>query len=178
MAGNDKYRIDEDGTMRVKKLHCRRFGIYESFLPEREYEYPCMGMDGDRLFFLTMLGGWFGLHKFMTGHYLSGIFYSLTCGGCGVAYVCDLIAMLTGDYVDEKISFGEEAGRIVQHRERFYNRPVEKRRIAIAGIFFAVMMAVLLVKLVYIPIMAFVSQGLMGIRPSEGMTEWMVDMWL
>lgn len=46
----DRYFVDEDGGMRVRKVSCRRIGGYETFMPEREYEYPCMDMDGDRFF--------------------------------------------------------------------------------------------------------------------------------
>ena len=85
-----RYWIDSDGVMRVRKVSCRRIGRYETLLPEREYSFPCMEMDGDVLYVLTLIGGWFGLHKICMGHFLQGIGYGLTCGFGGVFYICDL----------------------------------------------------------------------------------------
>ena len=182
MAGRDdrtKYSVDADGVMRVRKVSCRRIGGYETFLPEREYEYPCMEMDGDVFFLMTLIGGWFGLHKFMTRHYLAGLLYALTCGFCGVFYVCDLLAIISGNYADERVSFVEdEAGRISQRRERFYNRPVGHRKMAFVGVLAAIVVAVVMARFVYIPVLVVASQGILGFQPSEDFLKWMVQMWM
>jgi len=39
----------------------------------------------------TLLGGWFGLHRYMSGEIIMGILYTCTCGLFGIGWVVDII---------------------------------------------------------------------------------------
>ncbi|MCR5453417.1 MAG: TM2 domain-containing protein [Bacteroidales bacterium] len=49
---------------------------------------------------LCIFLGYFGVHRFYTKHYLSGIVQFLTGGGCCIWWVVDLIMILTDSYRD------------------------------------------------------------------------------
>lgn len=48
-------------------------------------------MSSKLYFFLTLFGGIFGLHKFVTGQFKMGLLYLLTGGLFGIGWVCDVI---------------------------------------------------------------------------------------
>lgn len=39
----------------------------------------------------TLLGGWFGLHRYMSGEIIMGILYTCTCGLFGIGWAVDII---------------------------------------------------------------------------------------
>jgi hypothetical protein len=49
---------------------------------------------------LCVFGGYFGAHRFYTGHYLFGAIQLFTCGGFYVWWLIDVIFILTGKYTD------------------------------------------------------------------------------
>jgi TM2 domain-containing membrane protein YozV len=49
---------------------------------------------------LCVFGGYFGAHRFYTGHYLFGAIQLFTCGGLYVWWLIDVIFILTGKYTD------------------------------------------------------------------------------
>ena len=49
-------------------------------------------------FFVTGIGG---MHRFYTGHILSGFLQLITLGGCGVWQIIDVLLILTGSFRDE-----------------------------------------------------------------------------
>lgn len=62
-------------------------------------------MPGERKDWLTTLllalfVGYFGVHRFYTGHTGIGIVQLLTLGGCGVWTLIDIIQIVTGSYKD------------------------------------------------------------------------------
>ena len=50
---------------------------------------------------LCMFLGRFGVHRFYTGHIVSGIFQLLTGGGFGIWALIDLIMIMSGDFKDQ-----------------------------------------------------------------------------
>ena len=44
-------------------------------------------------FFLCLLFGFLGIHKFYEGRILLGLLYLITCGLCGIGVVIDLIVL-------------------------------------------------------------------------------------
>jgi TM2 domain-containing membrane protein YozV len=50
---------------------------------------------------LCLFLGWLGIHRFYTGHVISGIFQLLTFGGCGIWTLVDLIMIYTDSFTDD-----------------------------------------------------------------------------
>lgn len=49
---------------------------------------------------LCILGGYIGLHYFYVGRIGKGLLYMFTFGFCGIGWILDLIAILTGGFKD------------------------------------------------------------------------------
>jgi len=53
------------------------------------------------LLLCLFLGG-LGVHRFYTGHIVSGLVQFFTAGGCGIWAFIDLIMILTGSFTDKE----------------------------------------------------------------------------
>lgn len=64
--------------------------------------YQQMGMQKDWLttLLLCIFLGYFGVHRFYTGHIVFGLIQLFTFGGCGIWWLIDLIMIATGSYTD------------------------------------------------------------------------------
>ena len=145
-----KYRIYPDGSMEIKRIVTESVAGVSTFIEKGEVYYPCMDTDGDQFFLLTLLGGLIGLHKYKTGNYLKGIFYTLTFGCCGVFYILDLIAIIIGGYNYRMIQKDASSGIVQYQRKCFYSRPVRNKKRAILLTIIASVLTVILVKFVYL----------------------------
>jgi len=63
----------------------------------------------DKTFNLTLIlalvptfFGFFGIHRFYTGHIGIGIAQFLTAGGCGIWQIIDIVMIFTGKYTDKQ----------------------------------------------------------------------------
>lgn len=149
---NGQYRTYPDGRMEVKRAVTKSVAGISTFIETGTVYYPCMDVEGDKFFWLTFLGGCFGIHKFKTGNYLKGLFYLLTCGCCGVFYILDLISILLGGYNYSMINCDRSKGTVEFQRKKYYSRPVQNKKRAILLLIVAVVIAFLLVKFIYIPV--------------------------
>ncbi|MBR4060659.1 MAG: TM2 domain-containing protein [Lachnospiraceae bacterium] len=105
-----------------------------------------------------VLGGWFGLHKFMEGNWIRGLGYLLTCGCFGVFYLYDLFSMVCGNYCFKKVSYVEKDGEVERKMQKIYYEPLMHRKRAVFLFLLAVVILVLVVRFVYQPI----GNGLVG----------------
>jgi hypothetical protein len=151
------YEIYPDGSMRVRRL--TNSGSFGGFGSTQTHSYPCAEEDGKTTFWVTLLGGWFGLHKFRAHKWGTGILYLLTCGMCGVFWVCDVLALLTGSYSNKVVEYSRgQSGTITRTISKVYARPIKDKRFWL-GIPASIFAAILLVSFVYRPTYNLVSTG-------------------
>lgn len=75
--------------------------VYSQAYPGYAGAYPMFGRkDWLLTLLLCLFLGWFGAHRFYTGHILIGVIQLLTFGGCGVWTIVDLVLILTDNYRD------------------------------------------------------------------------------
>lgn len=146
------YRYTEDGVLLVRKLESEKLGRFDTMFGCKEMWYQCSENDSDSQFLKVVLGGWFGLHKFMEGSLLQGLFYLLTCGCFGVFYLCDLISLFCGNYFYRKVTYVDEGQGIERRMQKIYYAPPEHGRRAFLLLLLAMVILVVAVCLVYQPI--------------------------
>ena len=157
----NKTRIDENGTMYVKKTMSTGLSGLEEMAFEREAWYKCLDISGDGFYRLTLFGGWFGLHKYMTGHFIQGLIYTLTFGVCGVSYIFDLLYEIMGCYADDTYTYEKVSGMDVKRSKvRQYARPVTVSAFTYISFVVAAIMTYLAIKYGYIRVMADLFNGL------------------
>jgi TM2 domain-containing membrane protein YozV len=157
-----KYRMSENGEWQVRKA-------INSGLATRNVYYPCLSDDPDEFFRLAFLGGIIGAHKYKSGQVMQGIFYTLTFGLCGVLYLCDLLAMICGNYCVQNnlyVSDATNGYHIVKRVQKRYLRALDNKRAAVMLFLLAFFIAVLAVGLIYRPLVALVGQALSGLATS------------
>lgn len=153
-----KYRYNSDGSIEVKKYVAEKVGFIETMSAEREVYYPCMDMDGDDFFKLTLFGGMIGLHQYKTGHYIKGLLYTLTLGCCGVFWILDLIMILTGNYKYTYVEKVDVSGANTLQRKIYFNRPLKNKKFALISIPIACIVAFLIIYFGYIPFLQWITE--------------------
>ena len=86
----NKYRTDGEGNEYILRSDVSGIGIGD------KKWYRLSPDDPNDVLKYTLIGGWFGLHKFKEGDIFNGIIYLLTCGVFGVGYVFDILSLLIG----------------------------------------------------------------------------------
>ena len=153
-----KYRYNSDGSIEVKKYISEKIGFIDTLTPEKEVYMPCMDMDGDDFFRLTLFGGIIGLHQYKTGHYFKGLFYTLTLGCCGIFWILDLIMILTGSYKYTRIEKTSVNGVNTLQRKIYFNRPLKNKKFALISIPLACVAAFLVIYFGYIPFLQWITE--------------------
>ena len=152
MTRSEDYKYTEDGVLLVRKQEQGRAGAF-GLLPESgELWFRCSEKNPDRQYLQMVLGGWFGLHKFLEGSFFQGIGYLLTCGCFGVFYLSDLISMVCGNYCVKKVNYVDKDGEVERRVQKIYYGPLQYRKRAILLLPVAVVVLVVAVCLVYKPI--------------------------
>ncbi len=162
MEKKENYRYTEDGVLLVRKTESGRTGGIEAMLENRELWYRCSNIDPDSQYLKVVLGGWFGLHKFLECSWLQGIFYLLTCGCFGVFYLCDLFALFCGNYFYKEVTYTDDGQGIERRMQKVYYAPLENRKRAVWLALLAVGILIVAICFVYQPI-------------GNGMIRWITD---
>ncbi len=158
MARSEDYKYTEDGVLLVRKQEQGKAGAL-GLLPEcRELWFRCSEKNSDWQYLQMVLGGWFGLHKFIEGSLPQGLGYLLTCGCFGVFYLYDLFSMVCGNYCVKKVSYVDRDGEMERKMQKVYYGPLEHKKRAVFIFLLAVVILVLAVWFVYQPI----GNGLVG----------------
>lgn len=144
--GKNEEIIDENGN-KYRKFSTKTKYLGYSY---KEDWYPIANDDPTSFLILTILGGWFGLHKYKVGQVFQGILYTLTAGGFGVFYVFDIISMLLGDYSVVSTSYEEtEEGKLKQVKSKIYLDKIPFTFIKKAGVFLTVLVIAFLSTKIY-----------------------------
>ena len=152
MTRSEDYKYTEDGVLLVRKQEQGRAGAF-GLLPESgELWFRCSEKNPDRQYVQMVLGGWFGLHKFLEGSFLHGIGYFLTCGCFGVFYLSDLLSMVCGNYCVKKVSYVDKEGEVERRVQKIYYGPLQHGKRAVLLLPVAVVVLVVAVSFVYKPI--------------------------
>ena len=158
-VNDGKYVYYPDGTIKVRRYVSRGFGS------GGEYLFPCIEEDQNKKFWVTVLGGWFGVHKFLERKWLQGLLYLLTCGVGGIFYLFDIISMLLGTYSYDVVDYSMGYDRkIVRNGQKYYMKPLEKKTLcAIGGILGGIALTLFAMTCVYRPLLSLVVMLLSSI---------------
>ena len=109
---------------------------------------------------MTVLGGWFGLHKFKTHKFLHGFLYLISCGGFCVLYFFDVLAVLTGNYYISTKSFfkDQRTGKVERKEERQYFKPLKNKKL-LTTIPISLIFASFVLRSFYIPTYMYILKG-------------------
>ena len=92
----DEERIGPDGQRYVLRYESAKLGPIDLGVSVQQRWFPLVEADTDRLGLYAAFGGWFGLHRFMMGETMSGLWYIITCGCAGVLPAIDILQYVTG----------------------------------------------------------------------------------
>lgn len=151
---SDKYRINEDGSVDIKRKITTHVGPFETFYEIGEAFFPCMDVDGDSFFKLALTTGLVGGHKFYTGNFFQGLLYLMTFGLLGIGYILDLLLIIAGSYSFKGTRITEEGS----NRVRTYARPVIDVKQSFIYMGIALILAVPIIGFVYWPLVSTVSE--------------------
>lgn len=140
IENNSKIRTDTDGNKYVLRSDVSGLGI-----GDKKWYRLSTEDTGDVLKY-TLIGGWFGLHKFKEGDIKGGILYALTCGLFGVGYVFDILSLIIGVYNYKDTKY-DKAGHKV--KDKVYYKPLRNKKIAIVGLAMSLLLSFLLVNTLY-----------------------------
>ena len=164
ITGN--YRQYPDGRLEVQKVAriTTAGGINMDDPLGHTAWYPCSPDDPDNMYLLTAIGGMIGAHKFKTGHIAQAILYVLTCGGFGLFYITDLIAMVVGCYritgVSEDVKtvtrFGRAKDKKVYHEAISYLGPVKDKIRAVVILPVTAVAAYIVMRFIYLPFLGLI----------------------
>ncbi len=144
---SSRVKYDADGNKYIKRSVKKMFNMYAV----NDEWYPVASDDPKQFFIMSVLGGWFGIHKFKSKDYTQGLFYLLTCGGFGIFYVFDILQMVTGSYyVIQKSIESDESSISEQYvKRRIYLDKLDNKIFAIGGLLISVVIAYIAYKFLF-----------------------------
>ena len=166
----ENYRYTEDGVLLVRKIESEKIGSFDTMFGCKEMWYQCSEENPNGQFLKVVLGGWFGLHKFMERSWLQGLFYLLTCGCFGVFYFCDLLSIFCANYFYRKVTYIDEGMGIERRMQKIYYAPLEDKKQVVLLLLLAIVILILALFFVYQPVGNFLIEWLTTLL-SEQITE-------
>lgn len=135
----NEIREDEEGNEYIKhETRIKVLGITTG-----EAYYRLSDEDSERMYYITLFGGLFGIHHLLRGDFLRALIYMLTGGGFSVLYISDMISICLGTYSYEEVKYGVgENGKQSRQKERVYLRPIEGIKKKILGIIAAIFIGI------------------------------------
>lgn len=130
-----------------------------------EYYYPVADDDPTRFLILTILLGWLGVHKYITGEYAQGLLYTLTFGGFGFFYVFDVISICTGNYYVLQTEYIETDGGVDKQKCRIYLDKIPSKRAALLGVIISILLSFAALT-AYVRVMETVGQSTSSVTTS------------
>ncbi len=125
---HDEERIGPDGQRYVLRYESAKLGPLDLGVSVRQRWFPLVEADTDRLGLCAALGGWFGLHRFLMGETVTGVWYLITCGCAGVLPAVDILQYITGTMSVMQDCYVETGEVFTGDRERVYlTRPRHPR---------------------------------------------------
>ena len=134
-----KIKTDFEGNEYIKHENKMKiFGITTG-----EAYYKLSDDDSERMYYITLFGGLFGLHHLLRGDFFKAILYMLTGGGFSVLYIADMISICLGTYSYDEVKYGiGENGKQTRQKERVYLRPIEGIKKKSFGIIAAIIIGI------------------------------------
>lgn len=102
--------------------------------------------DPDDIYKVTLIGGWFGLHRFYERDYFNGIIYLFTCGIFGVGYISDLLMTILGARSYKAVEYNDNGKRV---KKKIYYNSVKNKLFAWGGILISLIIVFILINTVY-----------------------------
>ena len=132
-------RTDIDGNEYIKReKKMKILGITTG-----EAYYRLSDEDSEKMYYITLFGGIFGLHHLLRGDFLRSILYMITGGGFSVLYIADMISICLGTYAYDEVKYGiNENGKQIRQKEKVYLRPIEGIKKRIFGIIAAIFIGI------------------------------------
>lgn len=165
-----KYIYYPDGSMRVKKF------VSSGLMGGSECTFPCSDDNPNKTYWLTVIFGWTGYHKFINGKWGQGLLYLLTCGLMGILPLFDLSSMLFGDYYFTDVNYDMGLDRkVTRSAQRIYMRPLEKKWLCALGILLSLGIIFLVSNFVYTPIVAGLGELLATLAENSNEIQGIVE---
>lgn len=157
------YRIDEEGQEWILKdssVHIK--GIDTGFIGEKKW-FRLSDRDPEKMFLITILGGFIGLHKIAVGNIASFLVYLLTCGGFGMLTALDVLQFLTGSAGYTQVDYTEdENGDLSREKSKFFYKPLKHKWLAVAGACLSLIITLIAARYIYMPVMGGIMNVLAG----------------
>mgnify|MGYP003292545529 CR=1 FL=1 len=119
----DMIRYDIDGTKYIQKDSEFTIGQFSTGFIGKKKWYRVSDISSEKFLFCILFGGTFGIHKFMTGEVVQGLFYLFTSGLGGVLPIFDVVSLFLGSYSYHDTMYMAEKCGIRQIKEKVYIEP-------------------------------------------------------
>jgi len=157
-----RIRTDASGTEWVLRDSDVKVAGINTGLIGRKAWFRVSGMPTEKVILSAVFGGCLGVHQFLLGNFMQGIFYLLTCGFGGILPAVDVLLMVLGAFHYEETSYFEigDEGRLERRRARVYLRKPEKLFPWVVFVGISLAVGLCAVCFLYRPLLEYLGIGL------------------